>query len=78
MNSPQFAGQSISSLVSHVNAGRADQATDELFLTILARLPTSAERELMQQQLAGAKSPESGYRELAWALLMSSEFSLNH
>lgn len=78
MNSPQFAGQSIASLVSRVTAGRADHATDELFLTILARLPTSAERELMQQRLGGAKSPESAYRELAWALLMSSEFSLNH
>ena len=79
MNSPQFAGRSIASLVSRTTAGRSvDEATDELFLATLARLPTAAERELARQQIAGAESSPTGYRELAWALLLSSEFALNH
>jgi len=78
MNSPQF-GRNISSLVSRTTAGRtADEAANGLFVTILARKPTAAEGELVQQQLAAAESPPTAYRELAWALLMSSEFALNH
>jgi hypothetical protein len=79
MNSPQFAGRNVSSLVSKTIAGRTtDEAANGLFVTILARRPTAAERELVQQQAASADSPQSAYRELAWALLMSSEFALNH
>jgi hypothetical protein len=81
MNSPQFAGKNLSALVSRVAPeGRsADAVTDDLFLTILARRPTDAERELMREQLHNdSDSTGSAYRELAWALLMSSEFSLDH
>jgi hypothetical protein len=77
MNSPQFAGENLSALVSRVAPeGRsAGEVTDDLFLAILARRPTDAERD----QLRGdSESSESAFRELAWALLMSSEFSLNH
>ncbi len=52
---------------------------EELFLTILARRPTSSEWELVRANLRdGGASPPTAYRELAWALLMSSEFSLSH
>jgi hypothetical protein len=79
MNSPQFAGRNITALVSRSAADRSeDDAVKVLFLTILARPPTAAERELVQPQLASAEGPQAGLRELAWALLMSSEFSLNH
>lgn len=81
MNSPQFSGRSVTALVSQVaTPGRSpDEVVHELFLTILARQPTAAEQQLAREQLAGADaSPQTIYRELAWALLMSSEFSLNH
>ena len=81
MNSPQFVGKNLSSLVSRVTtAGRsADEVTDELFLAILSRRPTDNERELARGQLVGEGQPsQSAYQELAWALLMTSEFSLNH
>ena len=81
MNSPQFAGRNVSALVSRAEAdGRsADEVVEQLFLTILSRRPTAAERELVRDQFATADaSPQTVYRELAWALLMSSEFSLNH
>ncbi len=81
MNSPQFAGRNIAALVSRAGAdGRsAEEVVEELYLTILARRPTSAELDLVRAQLRdGDALPQTVYRELAWALLMSSEFSLNH
>lgn len=80
MNSPQFAGRNLSALVSQAAPrGRpSDEAVDELFLTILARRPAAAERELARDHLGRAGGPsQAAYREMAWALLMSSEFSLN-
>jgi hypothetical protein len=56
----------------------ADDAVEELFLTILSRRPNAAERQAAADELANATSPQSVYRDLAWALLMTSEFSLNH
>ena len=81
MNSPQFGGQSLTALVSRLQRTdhTADEVINELSLTILARLPTAAEQQLARDQLSTADaSPQIVYRELAWALLMSSEFSLNH
>lgn len=78
MNSPQFAGQGLDALVSR--AGFPDESTDEvidnLFLEILARRPTAADRQLAHDHLKSTTS-QSGFRQLAWALLMSSEFVLN-
>jgi hypothetical protein len=72
MNSPQFAGRSIAALVADAAAAdaSADEVLDRLFLAILSRHPTEAERKLAREQ--------DNHRELAWALLLSSEFSLNH
>jgi hypothetical protein len=81
MNSPQFAGRNLDALVARVAvAGRSsDEVTEELFLTILARRPTPAERQIARDEARDREaSPNAAYRELAWALLMSSEFSLNH
>lgn len=78
MNSPQFAGRSLDALVSRAGSpsGPADDVIDHLFLEILARRPTAADRQLAQEHLK-ATTPDNGYRQLAWALLMSSEFVLN-
>jgi hypothetical protein len=79
MNSPQFAGTSIGELASRVARDRsADEAVEELFLAILSRRPTPAEQQLAAEQLKRAAAPQDACRELAWALLMSSEFALNH
>jgi hypothetical protein len=81
MNSPQFAGRNISALISRMDAGgrTADDVVEEMYLTILARRPTAAEFELVTAQWPDRSAlPQTVYRELAWALLMSSEFSLNH
>lgn len=81
MNSPQFAGRNVSALVSQAQAGNrsADEIVEKLFLAILSRRPTAAELQQIRTQLDDANaSPPSVYRQIAWALLMSSEFSLNH
>jgi hypothetical protein len=79
MNSPQFAGRSLDALASRVASTDREpaEAVEELFLTILARRPTPAEEQLARDHAADT-SPQTAYRELAWALLMSSEFALNH
>jgi len=81
MNSPQFAGRNLAALVTQTaSAGnKTNNLVDHLFLKILARYPTGAERELVQGPFDAANmSAEQAARELAWALLMSGEFSLNH
>jgi hypothetical protein len=80
MNSPQFAGRSITTLVSRIaSPGRSsDEVVEELFLTILSRRPAPDEQQLVREHLRDADTPQTAYRELAWTMLMSSEFSLNH
>ncbi len=86
MNSPQFAGRSITALVTRLerdnnssDADSSDAIVEQLFLTILCRRPTTAERQLTRDSLEAADATATNvYRELAWALLMTSEFSLNH
>lgn len=78
MNSPQFAGRSLHALVSR-RAGSPDETIEALFLAILSRRPTLDEQRLAREHLQTVgSSPETAYCELAWALLMSSEFILNH
>jgi hypothetical protein len=81
MNSPQFAGRSLDALVTRIaSPGRpAEEVVQELFLRILARRPVDAERDVVREHLDHLQgTPERVYRDVAWALLTSSEFSLNH
>jgi Protein of unknown function (DUF1549)/Protein of unknown function (DUF1553) len=80
MNSKQFAGRNVDALVTRLApAGRvtADAVVAELYLTILSRRPTAEEVRVVHEHAAGAESPAVVYRDLAWALMLSSEFSLN-
>jgi hypothetical protein len=80
MSARQFAGQNLSALVSRLaTSGRSsDEVAGDLFLTILSRRPTGEERQRLRNHVRDSDSPETAYRELAWALMMTSEFSLNH
>jgi len=80
MNSGQFAGRNLDGLVGRLEAqGRsAEDVASDLFLTILSRRPTPDERARFRSHLERCGSERDGCRELAWALMMSSEFSLNH
>jgi hypothetical protein len=79
MNSPQFAGRNLDALVSRLAPpGRSTEATvEEVFLSILARRPTPAERQVIEEHVQASTSPHDAHRQLAWALLMTSEFLLN-
>jgi hypothetical protein len=80
MNSDQFAGRNLDALAARLaKPGRsADDVADGLFLIILSRMPTAEEQKLFRGHAARAGSLQAAARELAWALLMTSEFSLNH
>ena len=80
MNSDQFAGRNVAALAGRVAApGRsADDVAGDLFLAVLSRRPTAGERDLFRDHVGRAGSVGAAARELAWALLMTSEFSLNH
>jgi hypothetical protein len=51
--------------------------TDALYLNSIARLPTDAERTLVNTSLAN-DTRELVFRDLFWALLNSKEFTFNH
>jgi hypothetical protein len=80
MNSPQFAGRSLTALATRTaSPGRSqEEVVEELFLTILSRRPTPMEQQLARDHYQAANTPQTACRELAWTLLLSSEFSLNH
>jgi hypothetical protein len=80
MNSGQFAGRNVAALVTRVaKPGRsADDVAVDLFLMFLSRRPTADEERLFRAHVTRSDSAEAAYRELAWALMMTSEFSLNH
>ena len=81
MNSGQFTGRNLDDLVSRLGTA-ADSSPEgiasDLFLTILTRPPREDEIIKVKTHLDRSGSAADGLRELAWALLMTSEFSLNH
>jgi hypothetical protein len=80
MNSGQFLAPAESDWVARLSRpGRSpDEVATDVFLTILARPPTVGEQQLFRDYVAHAGSLQSAVRELMWALMMTSEFSLNH
>lgn len=81
MNSGQFTGRNLDALVTRFSSP-SDRSLEEiaadLFLAILARRPTEDEIRKVRSYVDRAGSAAVGFRELAWVLTMSSEFSLNH
>lgn len=57
----------------------ASEAIERLYRHVLARRPTDDERSIHDDYLSRHRGPrEQAYAEIFWALLNSSEFSLNH
>ena len=52
--------------------------SEELYLSILTRLPTAEEAQEIQTYLAGRSDRTEAFQELAWALMTSAEFRFNH
>jgi len=66
-------------LVARLSALRGDAVADELYLGVLGRFPTAAERKDLGSFLErNAKDRGTALGQLAWALLASTEFRMNH
>jgi hypothetical protein len=80
MNSRQFVGRNIDTLVGRLKTpGRSpEDVASDLFLAILSRRPTADEQRQVKSYLGQSDSEQGVCRELAWVLMMTSEFSLNH
>lgn len=51
---------------------------EDLYLTVLSRLPDARERQVAADYLATAESRDEGAEDLMWALVSSQEFLFNH
>lgn len=57
--------------------GSIDDKVERLYLAVLSRRPTAAERETLSKYLAERKESEQAYAGALWILLNTSEFVLN-
>jgi Protein of unknown function (DUF1553)/Protein of unknown function (DUF1549) len=55
-----------------------DQIIEELYLSVLCRLPQAGERELMQQHFAAGGDRLKAAQDVMWVLLNTKEFLFNH
>jgi hypothetical protein len=55
-----------------------EKAIEKLYLSTLSRRPSSEEMTKMNAYIAKSDSPDTAYADILWALLNSSEFTLNH
>src|SRR5439155_9311300 len=76
MNSPQLTAAGLVNSLGRANT-TPEEAIEHLFLATLARRPRPQEldKPLAHVKKVGAKD---GYSDIVWALLNSSEFTLNH
>ena len=66
-------------LVDRLTKMSDDKVADELYLSVLTRLPTAEERAQVDSYLKkNAMSRPTAVGRLAWALLASAEFGVNH
>ncbi len=54
-----------------------EQVIDQLYLTVLSRKPTAGEKEKMLAHVKKQSDPKTGYADILWAMLNTSEFALN-
>ena len=62
-----------------LKAGRKPaEIVEELFVRVLARKPSEGELKKMMSIVAGTPGDKTGYDDVWWALLNSTEFEFNH
>ncbi|HVK07652.1 MAG TPA: DUF1549 and DUF1553 domain-containing protein [Gemmataceae bacterium] len=81
MNGPLMAAGRMSAVAAKVGdvskTSPPPQVIEKLYLTAFARRPTADETKRMTDFVAKAADPRSGYGDVLWVLLNSSEFALN-
>jgi hypothetical protein len=55
-----------------------DEILDDLVLGTLTRLPTAEERAAFKKYLAKSKDRQTGFTDLLWVLINTTEFISNH
>jgi len=66
-------------LMERLTKAADDKVADELYRSVLSREPTDEERSAAQQYLqANAKRRAAALTDLAWSVLASTEFAVNH
>jgi hypothetical protein len=77
MNGPQINNAMMASPL--VRSGKpVQQAVQDLYLAAVSRRPTSHELERALVYVSRQRDPRQGLGDVLWALLNSSEFSMNH
>ncbi len=79
MNAPQMNNSA--GLIAALTSTRqsSDKVIEQLYLTTLARRPTTAETSRLASHVGqGQSEARQAYSDILWALLNSSEFTLNH
>lgn len=77
MNSPQSSNPAILDRIAAKGQSRR-QTIEQIFLTVLSRRPTEQEIDRFTQYVTQQENPRTGFSDVLWALLNSSEFALNH
>ncbi|NBO90763.1 MAG: DUF1553 domain-containing protein [Planctomycetia bacterium] len=82
LNSPEIEAKigHASGTVARIVKRHKDDSTavEELYLTVLGRMPTTDEKRTASVHLQAAESRRRAYEDLAWALLNTLEFAFNH
>jgi hypothetical protein len=78
-NATNALGPAIQQAIKTVGVGEPDKMVEELYLTALARRPTSDETARMVSFVRQHPvNPVAAYTDILWSMLNSSEFVLNH
>lgn len=79
MNSPQLnATQGVADQAMKAGGSDSNKIIERLYLSVLSRQPTQAELTRLNDYVRKQETPRIGYSDITWALLNSSEFTLNH
>jgi len=79
MNSAQLnATQGIADKAMKAGGSDSNKIIEQLYLTVLSRPPTQAELTRLNDYVRKQETPRLAYSDISWALLNSSEFTLNH
>ncbi len=73
-----FTRRSPGNLTDRLCGLEGDAMLDEMFLALLAREPTSADKTDMQAYLKASNDRDTAVADLVWSLLTSMEFCINH
>jgi hypothetical protein len=72
------ATQGIADQAMKAGGGDQNKIIGQLYLSVLSRPATAAEVSKMNDYVKKQGTPRAGYSDIVWALLNSSEFTLNH